>query len=196
MSDSVVPNHELQALTQKMLKQVPTAFLTHLNKDHDAILNEHRSRYGRAEYLVGSKLFLATNGDLPRAQDRPRALNGIRGLDQDLWQVHNAWYGQYERHLREWRTTCQMVSSLVLRLKTWQDLRNIFPDHVSRPILQEPQLFGLTRTAPEIYAGHPDATPNYDAERKLREDVWGPRPVSMYNQVAPLVDLYVGYQLL
>ena len=191
----VIANHVFQSLTQRLLAELPVAYLSHINKPHDLILQEQRNRTGQGEYLVGNMLFNNNRmGRMHTVQQLPG--HRMQPLDPSLRDAHRDWYKLYSQHRSEWRTACQMISSVMMRVQTWQDFRDCLPDHVSRPILSEPELVGLTRMRPEIYAGPPATTPNYDAERQIREDLWGPRPVSMYNQVAPLVDLYVGYSLL
>lgn len=192
----VIANNVLQLVNCTLLDRLSTPYLGHINKAHDQILKDQRVLTGLGYYVIGEQQFSGM-GKRVMPLMLSRNSNAIP-LHPSLRTAHENWFQMFDRHLREWKAITQQLSSIVLRLKTWQEYRDVFPEHVISHVLSEPELVGLVRRNDCAYPGNPRSMdPDVYATERLRcEAIWGHRPVHLYDQAAPLVDLYVGYKLL
>ena len=174
-------------LTEAWLTELARPYLRFLYEEHNAILASHRELTGGVCYLAGGAIF-GPGGVQPAKLDK------LKPLPSQLLPVHQTWLANYNRHETEWVRAKQILRTVVGRAKTWQDIRDMVPDHVLRPF-PSIGLMELTRQRPDLYAGQPD-DPTYTQERKERERYWDTKLLDLYESVAPTINLYVSYRLL
>ena len=169
------------------LTELAKPYLHFMRETHDELLASNRALTGNACYLVGGEI-IGPGGV------RPPKLGRVAPLPAQLMDAHLSWKAGKQRHTHEWVKACQVLRTAAGRAENWQDLRDMIPDHVLRPF-PATGLMELTRCRPDLYAGDPGSS-NYRAEREAREKHWDPKLLDLYEQVGPLVDLYVSYRLL
>lgn len=170
------------------LDELARAYLGFLREEHDRLLTENRALTGNTAYLVGGQIF-GPGGVRP-----PRLRGGLAPLPSQLMDAHLSWVAGMERHQTEWQKATQALQLAVSRCTSWQDFRDMLPDHVLRPF-PATGLMELERTRPDLYAGAPQE-PEYVENRRQRELYWEPKLLDLYEQAAPTIDLYVSYRLL
>lgn len=172
--------------TEEWLKRLSKPYLAFIKEEHDGILRSHRELTGGSCYLVGGSIF--GPGGI-----RPPKLENLKPLPSQLLPIHQAWLANCDRHGNEWVRAQQVLRTAVGRAKSWQDIRDMIPDHVLRSFPAD--FNGLSRQRPDIYAGQP-ADDGYADRRSEREGYWDTKLLDLYEQVGPTVDLYVSYSLL
>ena len=149
-------------------------------------------------YRVGNEVFYFTPDGQPLvATLKYLPFNMMPGtLHNSLLEQHKRWTEHYAQHDRDFPRIKQILGSLIIRAKDLQQLRDMFPDHVIRPMLKSELLARhRERMHPDLYAGQ-KTDPGYPAERQRREIYWEPKLLDMYESVGLLVDQYLGYKFL
>jgi hypothetical protein len=178
---------EIQAFTQAVIKDVCKPRRHMLRTTFDKIFLEQQARNINSmnAYLVGVQAFFYGMKVMPISAISPGYY--LTPLASDLQERHRDWYADFSVYQRDRQKFQQTMSSLFLRAKTWQDLRDMLPEHVIRPILPEiAALQGVHRLRPDLDTAIND-------QQTLH---WEPRSMVMYQQISSLVNLYKGYALL
>ena len=172
------------------------AYLKTLLPQFNAIREAQAAQVGRHNYLMGTNIFCyGMKVVSANAPDHPEA----NALEPDLIPAHNEWYAQFQQHHRDMGQVTQIIQSLMLRAKEWQDVRDMFPDFLLGPLLQFAPLIGHRRTRPDLYLG-PPPTPEteieYERTKYTKVMHWGEQPVTMFARISGTIALYTGYRLL
>lgn len=188
---------------QWIINQIPSYFLQHLDRSYSAFFGAACAAIGTSNFFIyGSNAFFANQEIQPVRTIKLPSMTGTATLDPKFLPEFLAWYEEHQRHLREWGRVEQTLSSILLRAKDLQDLRDMLPEHVVAPIIRTSNIL-LTRTRPDLYAGVPPPTKahieldsKYLIARKERELYWDSRLLDMYERIGGIIDLYMGYRLL
>lgn len=172
---------ELQEFAKLLCGTLPAAVKRTMANQYEQLMAGHRAQTGATQcFLVGRHGYFADQNVLPLARIRgtPNA------LPENLMPAFHEWEAPFKALERDLTRIKQTIGSIVMRAQSWQDVRNMFPDHFSRPVLFFSQFDLMQRTTVDLQAG-----PEADA-------VWGENLTKMYTRVGNLVDLYLGYKLL
>jgi hypothetical protein len=191
----------LNAFTKEFMQEIQTSYRRFLGNELHALIESQLSMSPSElpGYRVGDEVFYFTDQGTPLvvtlkympANMMPRPLNPV------LMDQHLQWVEHFNQHDRDFPRIQQMLGSLIIKADSPQQLRDMFPDHVIRPMLKPDGLLKKVRERyhPDLYAGSKDS-PNYAAERQRREIFWEPKMFDMYESVGKLVDQYLGYKFL
>lgn len=183
---------ELHAFGQLLCDTLPDAVKRTMAGQYEQLMATHTGATRYTCFLVGRKVYFPNQV----VHDQVLVRGSPPPLARELMPAFHAWELLFKQLYRDLSRISQTVSSVLARAKSWQDARNMFPDHFLRPLLGLPQFAGMQRTALDLYAGPPAAFAPPTQDRLDREAVWDPRLVNMYGQVGGLIDLYLGYKLL
>lgn len=183
--------------TNHLLDELSKPYLHYMREEFHRLKVANQAITGNTAYLVGSTVFAEGMRVLAPGLYRAPA----KPLPPQLMDQHETWLVHWNRHQTEWGRACQAVRTVMARANTDQDIRDLLPDRVLRPVLHQSPLSELTRTRPDIYAGPPPLAggpeeAEWQARVVEREQLWGPKPVALYAKHGPIIDLYVGYALL
>ena len=178
---------QLNSAKRKWFSELSGPYLRYVQQEHEELLQRHQELTGGTAYIVGGAIYSVHPG-------QQRDLSKLKKLPDALLPAHAAWVANCNRHRHEWVQVEQVLNTALTHANSWQDIRDMIPDHVLRPF-PATGLMELTRTRPDLYAGQP-TDPTYSQERGEREKHWGTKLLDLYERVAPTIDLYVSYRLL
>lgn len=190
---STPTSEELGKFVDQLVGLLPDAVKRTMEGHYAKLLADHiRLNGGGNSFLVGSLVHFENQLVLPLS----RVVGVPRGLHQSLVPAFLAWEKPFKELNVQLDRIRQTLNSILMRAKSWQDVRNMVPDYYSRPLHHLPPMAGLQRTTLDLYAGRPVAFGPISKERLDREAVWDPRLLNMYERVGGIIDLYLGYKLL
>ncbi len=187
-------NTEMQFFAKRLTESISKYYREKvLESDFKAIFNEHRSRTGANHYIVGTNCFFEDSRISPVKAVRFGS-NAVR-LDKELYPQHIIWWNEYSDYARDWSRVSQTLSSIVIRAQSWQDIRDMLPNHMLQSFLQEDNFLGLSRTRPHLYAGRPGSK-EYDENFITLMQHWDMQLIAMYSSIGDTISTYIGYKLL
>lgn len=149
------------------------------------VLDNHRLT-GKTAYSINNMGYYAMPMYVFPLNMVPKALD-LGPLHSSLVARHGEWAARYEGFQHSGKRASQTLLSLLGKAQSFQDLRDMLPDTVCRVFPADHPIQLLTRSRPDLYAcGLEDGVPGH----------WDPKMVSSYAAISPLVDAYVGYNLL
>lgn len=157
------------------------------------LVNEHRAMTGANHYVYGANAFMDTGRVVPISQVKFKTQ--ASKLHDDLLPQHLEFWKDYQEYAQSWQLVSQSLRSVSMRAKSWQDLRDMLPDHVLSGFMSEPELQGLQRTRPDLYAG-PESADDYQQRLQDRLIHWDEFLVKMYSRIGGTISLYLGYKFL
>lgn len=173
-----------------LLKGIHEAYHAFLASELKVIIDQQERLVGGPRgYLHGYRAFLdqatvAPAGCVLRdCQPAP--------LHPSLYAQHLAWFEHYNHHQLNWQRICQGLTSILIRVKSRQELRDILPDYMLGKALQLPIVAGLPRKDADLYAARLSADP-----QPTPDAPWDDRILQLFRSVRPLVDTYLGYTFL
>lgn len=191
----------LNEFNKEFFKEIEISYRRFLGNELHALIDSQLSMTPAPlpGYRVGDEIFYFTEQGTPlvvtlkfmAANMMPPALSPV------LMEQHKQWVEHFNQHDRDFPRIKQMLGSLIIKADDVQQLRDMFPDHVIRPMLRPDGMLGRVRERyhPDLYAGSKDS-PNYLPERQRREIYWDSKMLDMYESVGKLVDQYLGYKFL
>lgn len=168
------------------MRDLEKPYISFLTAQLNEVVGRNEAIFGAPCYYLGDTVYAR---NLVVAKIGKYKLGGMATLDPSLQGAHDEWREHYEEHNASWQRFSQSLKVVLLAAKDWQMLRNMFPDHVLRPYLDEWATQGLTRTGPDLHTARPQQSTDDG-------DTWDPKLVQQYAAISNKVDLYVGYRLL
>ena len=184
---------QLKDFATALVDTLPAAVKRSMTGQYEQLMAAHRAATGYTCFLVGRQVYFSSQNAQPLA-----LVTGTPpGLHPSLVPAFQAWEQPFKRLNQDLARIKQTIGSIVMRAKTCQDIRNMFPDHFLRPLLNS-WLPGmeLQRTSLDLYAGPSKPFTSPTQERLNREALWDPHLLDMYERVGGTIDLYLGYKLL
>lgn len=182
MTTAFTPAPEsLQSFVGQLCTLLPVAAQRTLAKQFEQLLSASQGVTRQSCFQVGSMVYFENQVVWPTARVRGQA----PALPRALLPAFKAWQQPFNQIDSDIRRIKQALSSIVISAKSWQDVRNMFPDRLLEDIKRLGCIAELQRTAPDLPTDHREQT-----------DVWGARLCNLYEQVNALINLYLGYKLL
>ncbi|MEO7082390.1 MAG: hypothetical protein ABIY71_12725 [Flavobacteriales bacterium] len=174
------------SFTKALVDTLPEAVKRTMAGEYEQLISANQAATSHDCFLVGKQCYFSGQRVYPMAQ--------IRGVPPALptafMPAFQSWKAPFKRLNQDLARITQSIASIVLRAKTPQDIRDMFPEHFLRPLLGGWETgMDLQRTRLDLYADNPDG-------RQEREQIWEPKLLDMYERIAPTIDLYLGYKLL
>lgn len=161
------------------------AYRSILTKHLVKITDEHFRLTGRMAYIHDGKCYYSKPMKEYALNMVPRGLT-TAPLPPALLDQHLTWATNYSNYQTASKRLQQSLGSLLSRLNTEQDMRDLLPEICYQNLPPSHELKQLPRSRPDLYAAGLD---NSKAN-------WDPRLIAQYASVAPLVDQFSGYSLL
>lgn len=157
------------------------------------VMEASRNKTGAAGnyFAVGANCYL--EGQNVHHRNKVQGAGFVPSLPSSLLGLFREWETPYKQIQEDTDRIRQSLRSILLRADSWQEIRNMVPDHVQRPAIH---ITACERTTLDLYAGIPDNTQPPTEARLQREAIWDPRLLDMYEKVGGLIDIYMGYALL
>lgn len=182
---SIVMARHRFALTQTLLSHIAGSYERTIKEQLKGVVQQHKRFFPHSgAYQVGGMCYCAEPYYVGGAGLKPANVN-MQLLNPGLMGEHLSWQESFELFKNDWGRAKQILGSVIARVETPQDLRDILPEYVIQPVLQMEPILGLTRKVPDLYSGDP-----------LALEHWNPNSVSMYQQVGSLIEIFVGYRFL
>lgn len=181
-----VDRETVDTFTSAVLRYISSSCAKLLQRELDAILDQQFQMTQQRGYLQGFRAFTPHSLGKPLLEllpaDRPTAL-----LPAALQPQHDSFVANLDQHRRESGRIAQGITSILLRARTDQELRDLLPDHVLGPVRHNPIIAHLDRSMPSL-------------ETSSREEwarlPWDDRLLAIYAGIAPYISTYMGYTLL
>lgn len=167
----------LLSFTTDLANALPRDFKRTTAAEYKQLMGAHRSATGSNAFLVGREVYFDDQVVFPitRVKGNPQPLS------QDLLPAFFAWEKPQKMLAEDLARITQGLHSILLRAKTWAEVRNMLPDRLLACSTFTP--IDVPRTA--VSLDDPDAAA-----------AWSDTLVGMYARIKPLIDLYLGYKLL
>lgn len=166
-------------VSELWLDELSRAYLRFLRDEHEILMTHLRSLTGSSFYIADGAIY----GYGGEVKMRP-AYPPVKLPDQ-LQDMFQAWKAKKLSHKAEWIKVQQVVRTILGRCKDWQDVRDMFPDHVLRSI--------PVRGLMDYQRHRPNLSTDFPPEQ---QSPWDEKLVKLYNQVKSTINLYVSYKLL
>lgn len=187
-------NTQMQTFASNMVQVLSGDYSKTLGMMYETLFADNRSRTGANHYVMGDKVFFEYQQMRPVTQVK-FGINGSRALSKDLQNAHYVWFNEYSDFILDRAKIEQTIKSIVMRATSWQDFRDMFPDHIIRDFIpRHNALAVLNRTRPDLDVG-PKHSPNYQQNLIDRHE-WPVGLLDMYTKIGGTLSMYVGYKYL
>lgn len=196
----------MQALTSSqrtmlgftLFKELNEAYQRYTSSELLGIINKN-SEYGDNgnQYIYQGNIFGKAAGDKTYITSMKYAPRGfpVSPLHPSLVQRHEEWQENVDIYENEKARIQQILSGLILKANTAQQVRDMFPDHVVAMLQKEGPLLGLERSSPSLDPG-PKDSPEYEAILQNLSNYWDRSDILAYGKISSKIDQYLGYRFL
>lgn len=167
----------LRDFTSTLLATLPKAVKRTMAGQYEQLMSASQGCTGCTCFFVGHEVYFKDQ----KVYSAKQVPGTAPALPDALMPLFMAWKEPVAAMEKNLSSISQTLHSILLRATSWQDVRNMIPDHFIQPMLTHWDMEGLQRT-----------------ERDLQDPAasWEPRLLQMYAQVAGKIDLCLGYKLL
>ncbi|WP_199097267.1 hypothetical protein [Dyella sp. ASV21] len=171
---------ELREFSRQLCDALPAPFKRTMAGQFEQISAAHRSNTGANAFLYGQDVYFDTGVVLPitRVKGKPQS------LAPELLPTFLAWLKPTKEMQADLDRIRQVLGSIVMRAKSWQDVRDMLPDRLLA--FSTSTHIDLPRTTPDLQ----------EAAKQGGEPIWNASLTRLYAQVGDIIDLYLGYKLL
>lgn len=190
----MIDNAKMQLFTKNLTFKISKHYREKILGDaFNKIFNDHRSRTGSNHYIVGTNCFFENSQIIP-VKD-VRFTGQAEKLNPEFYPQHIIWWNEYSEYARDWDRVSQTLSSIIMRAQSWQDIRDMLPNHVLQDFLNDERFLGLSRTRPHLFAGKPGSK-EYEENFTPLMQHWDMQLITMYSRIGDTISTYIGYKLL
>lgn len=182
------------AFIQQLVRDLEKPYQRFIKEEQDELIEANRQFTGASTFMEGGEVF-ATNGVI--AQLGKLRLHNIDRLDPSLQERFTAFQEHRREHEARYRQVAQALQVILATANSWQELRDMLPEHVIRPYLNGWGFKGLNRIRPDLASV--EVSIFNMREGKVVEYAappWLMDQVERYRAISDQVDLYIGYKLL